>query len=102
VGATLRDGVRPADVVGRLGGDEFVVLLPDITPAAVHGTAERLVTALAARTAVSVGHATLPLDGGTFDALYARADGRLYEQKAGRGTRRRPPAPEPHRRAVAS
>jgi diguanylate cyclase (GGDEF)-like protein len=102
VGATLRDGVRPADAVGRLGGDEFVVLLPDVTPEAVHGTAERLLTALAARTAASVGHATLPLDGDTFDALYARADGRLYEEKAGRGTRRRPPAPDPRPTAVAS
>jgi diguanylate cyclase (GGDEF)-like protein len=91
VGATLRDAVRPADAVGRLGGDEFVVLLPGVSPDGVREAADRLVAALAARTPVSVGHATLPDDGTTFDALYAQADARLYEQKALRGTRRRVP-----------
>ncbi|NJC70874.1 GGDEF domain-containing protein [Planosporangium thailandense] len=82
VGRTLRDGVRPDDdVVGRLGGDEFVVLV-------VGGDADtvtaRLRAALNVRASVSIGAATLWRDGHDFDTLYARADARLYAEKAQR------------------
>jgi diguanylate cyclase (GGDEF)-like protein len=90
VADTLRGGVDGHDVVGRLGGDEFVVLLRCGPAASVRDVAERLRTALAARTSVSIGAAVLDLHGGDFPALYAHADTGLYAEKATRaGARRR-------------
>jgi diguanylate cyclase (GGDEF)-like protein len=87
VAATLKAGLHPHDVVGRLGGDEFVVLLTSVSVADSGAAAERLRAALAERTPASLGLATLEQDG-TFDALYARADARLYADKAERRARR--------------
>jgi diguanylate cyclase (GGDEF)-like protein len=78
VAATLRERVRPEDVVGRLGGDEFVVLL---TGGDAFAVAADLRAVLAARTGASIGAAVLGVDGDDFDSLYAVADARLYEQK---------------------
>ncbi|NJC70965.1 GGDEF domain-containing protein [Planosporangium thailandense] len=89
VATTLRDNIQPHDVVARLGGDEFVVLLGSAPEADARRVADRLVARLAARASASVGVATLPEHGLTFDALYAHADGDLYGQKATRQTARR-------------
>ncbi|GAB1693547.1 GGDEF domain-containing protein [Krasilnikovia sp. M28-CT-15] len=91
VAGTLRATVEPSDVVGRLGGDEFVVLLSSADAAEAAATAERLGAALAARTAASIGTATLGVHGSDFDALYAHADAELYARKS----RRRPATPAP-------
>ena len=88
VGATLRQELRSADVVGRLGGDEFVAVLPRSSHDAARATAQRLVTALAARTPVSVGLASMPEHGTDFRTLYHHADEELYAEKARRGSRR--------------
>ncbi|WP_412750695.1 GGDEF domain-containing protein [Krasilnikovia sp. M28-CT-15] len=60
VASTLTAQAPPGSVVGRLGGDEFVAVLP---AADVRAYAERLRTAPAARTAASVGVASLDADG---------------------------------------
>jgi diguanylate cyclase (GGDEF)-like protein len=78
VAATLRSEVHPHDIVGRLGGDEFVVLL---TGGDAFDVADNLRTVLAARIGASIGVAVLGPDGDDFDALYAVADARLYQQK---------------------
>jgi diguanylate cyclase (GGDEF)-like protein len=83
IGETLHATTTPQDVVGRLGGDEFVVLAPDPTEP-VQVLEERLRAALASRTEVSIGTATLGEDGTDFQTLYARADTALYRQKAAR------------------
>ena len=99
VGATLRQELRSADLVGRLGGDEFVVVLPRSTDDAARATADRLATALAPRTPVSIGLASLPDHGTDFHTLYHHADGELYAEKTRRGSRRghaqRPPPSRP-------
>jgi diguanylate cyclase (GGDEF)-like protein len=81
VSATLRANLHPQDAVGRFGGDEFVVLLTAPTGVQASAVAARLRTALAVRTEVSVGVATLPEHGIDFDSLYAHADADLYSRK---------------------
>ncbi len=93
----LRRHVRSRDaVVGRLGGDELAVLLPGCSAATAAERAEQLVTAVRATPlqladgtlltlSVSVGVAHAPRHATELRALYAAADGALYEAKrAGR------------------
>ncbi|OJF11064.1 GGDEF domain-containing protein [Couchioplanes caeruleus] len=93
VAHTLQTNVGPGDVVGRLGGDEFVVLLtrPNHDSPGAHtdrraprAVADSLRTALAHRTAASVGTAVFGQHGTDFDTLYAHADHELYAQKTQR------------------
>jgi diguanylate cyclase (GGDEF)-like protein len=42
VGKSLRQSLRPMDVLCRYGGDEFIAVLPETGPEAAKGTAERL------------------------------------------------------------
>ncbi|GAB1640555.1 diguanylate cyclase domain-containing protein [Krasilnikovia sp. MM14-A1259] len=79
VAATLREQAPSGAVAGRLGGDEFVVLFPG---ADVRAHAERLRTALAQRTAASIGTAVFDDDGADFASLYAHADAEMYAEKA--------------------
>ncbi len=103
IGARLRDGVRPSDMVSRamndeselrlarLGGDEFTVLVPQVHDTAqVMQLAERirnLMTRpfmLAGREVVlttSIGIAIYPEDGDTADALLKHADTAMYHAK---------------------
>jgi len=84
---------RSEDVLGRLGGEEFLMLLPAQTRATSRDAAERLRERLRAtpieheggtlQVTVSGGLAMYPDDGGDWDALFAAADGRLYEAKKG-------------------
>ena len=97
VGAVLMANKRTEDVLARIGGDEFLLLL-----VGVHATANEAVV-LADRlrlrvqdehlshagkdvtVTVSGGLAMYPGDGSTWEALFATADGRLYDSKgAGR------------------
>jgi diguanylate cyclase (GGDEF)-like protein len=82
VASTLRARLHPHDVVGRLGGDEFVVVLRSESADQTRAVAERLRTALAERTPVSVGAAVLDRDGADFAQLYAHADAELYAEKS--------------------
>jgi diguanylate cyclase (GGDEF)-like protein/PAS domain S-box-containing protein len=81
VAEQLAASVRPGDSVARLGGDEFAVLLPDTDKKAVEGVVGRLAEALRGRASISIGRASSPADGTTFDALYRAADADLYQRK---------------------
>lgn len=90
-GQTIRQSVRPIDLVGRIGGEEFLVLLPNAEAlgaaqalARLRGifNAESPVAALPRlRLAFSSGLTTAgPAD--TADQIYNRADHALYQAKA--------------------
>ena len=96
VAARLRDNVRGNDLVARLGGDEFVILQittrPSREPAEL---ASRIITSLCAPYALnghtleigaSVGVAVSRDGPEDSEALLARADAALYQQKAAGGT----------------
>jgi diguanylate cyclase (GGDEF)-like protein len=93
VATTLRATARTEDVVARFGGDEFVLLLPRTPLDAARALVARLAQELPERTymwgglphalpRVSVGIAAFPEDGLLADQLIAKADERMYEDKA--------------------
>jgi diguanylate cyclase (GGDEF)-like protein len=96
VAARLREVMRASDTLARLGGDEFVVLLPDAGADVAHRVADRVAEVLrdpftlAGREvfiSCSIGIASAPDDGDTYEALLGRADAAMYEAKArGRNT----------------
>lgn len=93
VARVLRDQGRPRDLHGRIGGEEFAILLPATSAADTQRAAERLRLSIAALQLLQDGEPILVTaslgcahvltgDGsGGLDALYARADGALYEAK---------------------
>jgi diguanylate cyclase (GGDEF)-like protein len=90
VGRTLRENLRPTDLVARYGGEEFLVILPDTNVEAGMHCAERIRQAMAAaqlddvdtRITISIGGACLK-KAETMAALLARADEALYASKHG-------------------
>ena len=82
------------DTVSRMGGDEFVVLLLNRTPVEVETIAQKLLDSTTSpfqidghelTISLSIGIATYPMDGDSFDTLYQRADAAMYRAKqAGR------------------
>lgn len=99
IAGILRERSRANDLVGRLGGEEFVLLFDDLDEADARALAERIRESVMASPSpspsssstpavtVSGGLARYPDDGQTWDALFARADARLYRAKqAGRNT----------------
>jgi len=99
VGRRLMATVRRQDTVARLGGDEFAVLLPQLAePMAIDQLATRCLVALRAPYEVfghrvdmsaSIGVATAPGHGESYDELLDRADEAMYRSKAtGRDTYR--------------
>ena len=95
VARVLRDTTRPYDLCVRYGGDEFVVLLAasgrddaeqqrrrlqDAVSAVRLATADGDIVPLS----VSAGAAVFPDDGQTYERLLARADRRMYRDKAQR------------------
>lgn len=94
IGALLLRAARAHDVVARWGGEEFLILLPDTSAEAAKALAERVRSAVAAR---SVHHAGAAIDatlslgvtevqpGELLSSAIARADRALYRSKdAGR------------------
>lgn len=86
---TLRSSLRSGDLVGRLGGDEFVLCLKNMP---LNNVLEEKMGTLCSRmsryykgdgayVSGSLGIATYPKDGITFDELYQKADIALYEAK---------------------
>lgn len=83
--------LRYTDVPARFGGDEFVVLLPETPAKGAMDVAQRIRNAIAhsplpvdgksINCTVSIGVAAYPEDGGTIDAVIARADRAMYQAK---------------------
>jgi len=93
IATTLRATARTEDVVARFGGDEFVLLLPRTALDAARSLATRLASDLPDQTymwggvphalpRVSFGIAAFPDDGLLADQLIAKADERMYADKA--------------------
>jgi diguanylate cyclase (GGDEF)-like protein len=87
--SVLRDSARAHDVVGRLGGDELGVLLVDQNDGAEpvirrirdEVAARRETIGLESEWDLTIGTASFPDDGDSFDELLDAADRRLYEQR---------------------
>ena len=79
---TLQGELQRPDSLGRLGGDEFAFVVHE-EPGAARVTVDRLLEALAARTGVSAGIASYPVDGLEAEELHHVADLELYEAKQG-------------------
>jgi diguanylate cyclase (GGDEF)-like protein/PAS domain S-box-containing protein len=91
VSERLLKAVRPGALVTRLGGDEFAVIVSDIDPAEVAGSAARIaelvnqpvyIEDLRLRVRASVGIALYPQDADSVDELVRCADIAMYRAKA--------------------
>jgi two-component system cell cycle response regulator len=89
VAATLREYLRPTDLIARFGGDEFAILLPGMDIQDAQQTAVRLRDQLKARSPTSLTRpvtlsigitAAGPAD--SLDRLVHRADSAMYAAKA--------------------
>ncbi len=99
VSHVLRNQMRKSDTCIRYGGDEFVGIFPGLDHEDVHVLIEKLQSAVddhvirlpagqSIQIGVSVGAATLPIDGNRLDLLLAKADARMYENKTDRNQSR--------------
>ena len=84
----LRTILRRDDLVARLGGDEFMVFLCDIPQERIAANKAKQICELSRKAfgegvhiSGSVGIAFYPHDGGSFEALYQKADETLYYVK---------------------
>ena len=93
VARVLQETTRPYDACIRYGGDEFVVLLSSCSRPEAEERRRRLQEAVAAISLraedgreialrVSAGASIFPEDGETYERLLARADRRMYRNKA--------------------
>ncbi len=91
VASSMQQTLRDNDHVFRYGGEEFVVLLPATAHPDALLIAGRLRLAISEGVhnlagepmTISLGVATAPGDGSSFNALLAVADERLYKAKRG-------------------
>lgn len=92
VAAAIKASLRHCDFVGRYGGEEFLVICPRASVVAASVIADRIRTAVQAKTfvaqdadkvpiTVSLGVASLSEEFESADALVAEADARLYAAK---------------------
>ncbi|HZR12689.1 MAG TPA: diguanylate cyclase [Acidimicrobiia bacterium] len=97
VARRLRRCVRGTDTVARLGGDEFIVLLHDADRDRAEGAVARVRRSLhqpfrlaygTVTVRASVGCATFPGDGSTYEALRHAADASMYAVKLAQRVRR--------------
>ncbi|MBO3760002.1 GGDEF domain-containing protein [Ciceribacter sp. L1K22] len=90
IAARLAASLRPDDHLFRYGGEEFVILMTRTDHAEALAVVERLRQEMATGVAneagepmtISIGLATAPDDGHSFNALLSTADQRLYEAKS--------------------
>ncbi|HKH93833.1 MAG TPA: HD domain-containing phosphohydrolase [Gemmatimonadaceae bacterium] len=96
VAGVIREHLRPGQYVGRYAGDEFVVLFPGVDGDAACGLADTIRTTAAAmpiplrespghsmHVTLSIGVASAPVHGETFEALFTAADRALFDAKRG-------------------
>ncbi|HEX3866581.1 MAG TPA: diguanylate cyclase, partial [Gemmatimonadaceae bacterium] len=96
VAGIVRDSLRPGQYVGRYAGDEFVVLLPGLDAPRAGAVAEEIRRTMAAMAiplrddaeramsvTLSIGVATAPKNGDTFEDLFTTADRALFDAKRG-------------------
>jgi diguanylate cyclase (GGDEF)-like protein/putative nucleotidyltransferase with HDIG domain len=94
VAGLVRDQLRPGQYVGRYAGDEFVVLLPGLDAVGARDIAESMRRSTAAMAiplrddperslsvTLSIGVATAPEHGESFEALFTTADRALFDAK---------------------
>jgi len=104
VAAILRSAIRPYDVCVRYAGDEFIVVLSSCggeeaerkrleLQRAVDGVGFEARPGKQLPLALSVGAATFPHDGDSYETLLATADSRMYRDKTRR--KRRAPGDDP-------
>lgn len=104
VAGILRNGIRPYDFCVRYAGDEFIVVLSGCDrheaerkraelQQAVDDSRLDLSPGTRLPLSISVGAAVFPHDGASYEALLAKADSRMYENKAIRKDLRRQPVP---------
>ncbi len=94
VARVFREKVRQGDLAARFGGEEFVVVLPHCELQSARKIAEMLRHAVAEHPiahreqqpggllSISVGVASFPAEAADVQALFQRADARLYDAKA--------------------
>ena len=94
VSGVIREQLKPGQYAGRYAGDEFVVLLPGVDAAAAVAFADQLRRATssapvpvredsekALTVTLSIGVATAPQHGDSFESLFTAADRALFEAK---------------------
>jgi diguanylate cyclase (GGDEF)-like protein len=95
VARVLRSTIRPYDMCVRYAGDEFIVVLSDCTRSEAESKRVELQAAVGrlcldvdsgrrVPLAISAGIAVFPYDGDDYDALAAKADRQMYEDKSRR------------------
>ena len=93
IGDVIKGQMRDYDFLARHGGDEFVAVIPDTENADVLELCERIEAAVNeftlpvgddtfARVGISVGSASYPNHGETFDQILNTADKAMYLTKA--------------------
>jgi diguanylate cyclase (GGDEF)-like protein/PAS domain S-box-containing protein len=90
VSKTLKNSIRPFDMVGRWGGEEFVCLLKNITTESLEVVANRFISMVRQSqipyendmlgVTISLG-ATVVTKGDTIDSIVKRADHLMYDSK---------------------
>jgi len=89
VAGAMQAVLRKEDRLIRYGGDEFVVCCSGLDGPEAKALSERIAARISAlridgvgrQVTASIGAATAPQDGISFDELFARADHRLYDEK---------------------
>lgn len=105
VAHVINDQLRDYDFLARYGGDEFVAIVPDTETIDVLELSRRIeksvadytleVGSLTARVGVSIGSASFPAQGETFDQIIVAADKAMYITKAIHRQRNRSTAQPP-------